>query len=183
VESLKIVGSSVLGAVLYGVLHDQVTARICVEYFTIGHPHLLATESPIWLGLAWGILGTWWVGLALGLALVFVARRGPGPRRTSRSLRRPIAILLASMAVLSVLGGFAGLALARAGWVILLEPSSSRVSAEHHVNFIAVLWAHWASYLSGVVGGLALVWSVWRGRRLQRAGAARADAAAELDAR
>jgi hypothetical protein len=27
----------VLAAVVYGVLHDQVTARICVEYFTIGH--------------------------------------------------------------------------------------------------------------------------------------------------
>ena len=96
-EGLKIVGSGVLGAVLYGVLHDEVTARICVESFTIGHPRILAKE--------------------------------------------------------------------------------------HHVSFIAVLWAHWASDLSGVVGALALVWSVSRVRRLQRAGVARSDVAAELDAR
>jgi hypothetical protein len=45
-ETCKIVFLSVAAAILYGILQDQVTARICVEYFTIGHlPVFPATES------------------------------------------------------------------------------------------------------------------------------------------
>ena len=69
--ALRIIGLCVLAAVLYGVAHDQVTARVCVEYFTIGHPRILATESPTVLGLAWGVIATWWVGLVLGAPLAF----------------------------------------------------------------------------------------------------------------
>src|ERR1044071_7564566 len=39
-EFLRIVALALGAAILNGVLHDQVTARICVEYFTIGHPPL-----------------------------------------------------------------------------------------------------------------------------------------------
>ncbi|MFI5379272.1 MAG: hypothetical protein ACHRHE_08245 [Tepidisphaerales bacterium] len=34
----------ILAAVCYGIVHDQVTARICVEYFTIGHPPVFLTD-------------------------------------------------------------------------------------------------------------------------------------------
>jgi hypothetical protein len=37
-ESVKIIALCVGAAIAYGVLQDQVTARVCVEYFTIGHP-------------------------------------------------------------------------------------------------------------------------------------------------
>src|SRR5438105_3328307 len=37
-ESAKILLLSVATAVAYGIVQDQVTARVCVEYFTIGHP-------------------------------------------------------------------------------------------------------------------------------------------------
>jgi len=37
--------SCILAAVFYGILHDQITARICVEYFTIGHPIVFGTET------------------------------------------------------------------------------------------------------------------------------------------
>jgi hypothetical protein len=36
IESLKIVVLCIVAAIAYGILHDQVTARVCVEYFTIG---------------------------------------------------------------------------------------------------------------------------------------------------
>lgn len=67
---LRIILLCVAVAVVYDVLHDQVTARLCVEYFTIAHPPLFDTDDPTLLGLAWGALATWWVGLALGVALV-----------------------------------------------------------------------------------------------------------------
>ncbi len=56
-------------AIGYGILHDEVTARICVEYFTVGHPDLFGTDSPTLLGIGWGIVATWWAGLLLGIPL------------------------------------------------------------------------------------------------------------------
>ena len=54
----KIVGMSIIAAVLYGIAHDQITARICVEYFTIGHPPIFGTDDATLLGLGWGIFAT-----------------------------------------------------------------------------------------------------------------------------
>jgi len=30
-KSLSIIGMSILACVIYGILHDQITARLCVE--------------------------------------------------------------------------------------------------------------------------------------------------------
>ena len=42
-ECLKILLLSLAAVVGYGVLHDQVTARVCPEYFTVGHPPVFGT--------------------------------------------------------------------------------------------------------------------------------------------
>ncbi len=73
---LAIVVLSILACVTYGVIHDQITARICVEYFTIGHPQIIASESPTMLGFVWGVIATWWVGAILGVLLATAARIG-----------------------------------------------------------------------------------------------------------
>lgn len=72
-EGFKIVLLCIVSAVVYGILHDQVTARVCVEYFTIGHPQVFQTESPTLLALGWGIIATWWSGLLVGIALAFTS--------------------------------------------------------------------------------------------------------------
>lgn len=161
----KIVGLCILAAITYGVVHDQVTARICVEYFTIGHPRIFNTESPTLLGLGWGIVATWWVGLLLGVPLAFVATRGETPRRSARSLVRPILILLACMAAMSVVAGILGYVLAANGWIILVGPLASEIPTDRHVPFITDLWAHSASYLAGFVGGIVLIRQVWKSRK------------------
>ena len=61
-ESLKIILLCVLAAIVYGILHDQVTARVCVEYFTIGHPPIFHTDDPTLLAFGWGVIATWWMG-------------------------------------------------------------------------------------------------------------------------
>ena len=104
-EALKIVGLCLAAATGYGVVHDQITARICVEYFTVGHDNPFPTDSPTLLGLAWGIFATWWVGLIIGVALVVAARVGKRPKRTAASLVRPVLRLLAVMAVSALLAG------------------------------------------------------------------------------
>jgi hypothetical protein len=57
---IAIVALAVAAGIAYGILHDQVTARVCLEYFTIGHPPLIPSQSPTLLAIAWGIVATWW---------------------------------------------------------------------------------------------------------------------------
>jgi len=163
-QAIAIICLSVLSCTLYGVLHDQVTARICVEYFTIGHPPVFNTTSPTLLAFGWGVIATWWVGILLGVPLALAARAGPWPRRDVRSLFRPLIILMGVCALSACLAGTIGYFLARNGTVWLVEPLASRVPESRHVPFLTDLWAHSASYLVGFIGGLVLVIVVVIGR-------------------
>jgi len=164
-ESLSILALCVVAAIVYGVLHDLVTAHVCVEYFTIGHPPMFGTESPVLLALGWGVVATWWVGAFLGAVLIVAARFGSRPKRSARSLVWPVAQLMAVVGVFALGAGLLGWVLARAGAVYLLEPLSSNIPPEKHVAFLADLWAHSASYLSGFVGGLVVCARVCFARR------------------
>src|ERR1041384_2373253 len=106
--SLKIVLLGLCAAVGYGILHDQVTARVCVEYFTVGHPRIIASTSPTILGFVWGVLATWWVGLPLGCLLALAARAGPWSQLRAADLRTSVMILLVVMAICAALAGFIG---------------------------------------------------------------------------
>jgi hypothetical protein len=53
-QFLAIVLISIVAAISYGILHDQITARVCVEYFTMGHAPIFGTDDPTLLGLGWG---------------------------------------------------------------------------------------------------------------------------------
>jgi hypothetical protein len=163
-QALAIIVLCTCTAIVYGILQDQVTARVCVEYFTIGHPRIFATESPTLLAVGWGVVATWWVGLLLGVGLALAARTGEWPKRDVRSLVKPLAILMGITAAFALLAGVVGYLLADAGAVILLEPLASRVPAEKHVAFLTDLWAHLASYLVGGVGGIVVIVRVWRSR-------------------
>ncbi|WP_425615267.1 hypothetical protein NA78x_005182 [Anatilimnocola sp. NA78] len=165
-QSLGIVLTCVAAAIAYGIVHDQVTARVCVEYFTIGHPPIFGTEDPTLLGFGWGVIATWWVGLGLGIPLAIVARAGSRPKRSLASLLRPMATLMIVMAVCALTAGIIGWLLARAGAVFLVGEIAERVPADRHEAFLADLWAHSASYLVGFVGGIVVMIVVWRSRKL-----------------
>jgi hypothetical protein len=150
--------------VVYGILHDQVTARVCLEYFTIGHPPVFDTDSPTWLGIGWGIIATWWVGLLVGIPLAIAARAGQRPRRGARSLLRPVFGLLLVMAIFALVAGIAGYVWGGRGAVFLLEPLASQVRRDRHARFLADLWVHSTSYLIGLVGGIVVIVRVWRSR-------------------
>ena len=170
-KGVAIVFLSVGSAIGYGIVHDLVTARVCVEYFTIGHPPIFRTESPTLLALGWGVVATWWMGVLLGVPLACCSRLGPVPRVEPRDLLKPIAILLVAMAVMALIAGVSGYAAARSGRIVLLPPLADRVPASKHPAFFADLWAHVASYAVGFFGGLGLcAASVIRRRRLAAAG-------------
>jgi len=161
---LSIIGLCIGSAVLYGILHDQITSRICVEYFTIGHADIFGTRDPTLLGIGWGIIATWWAGLILGIPLAIAARVGNRPRRSASSLVRPIAILLLMMGVCAMVAGVIGWTLSSQGAVVLTGWLASAVPSDRHVAFLTDAWAHWASYAVGFVGGCVLIASVWRSR-------------------
>jgi hypothetical protein len=146
----------IVAAIIYGVIHDQITARICVEYFTIGHPPVFGTDDPTLLALGWGVIATWWVGLILGLLLALSSRLGSWPRFSAAQLVRPLAIMLAVVGVLALVAGTVGHVAATRGGVWLVEPMASRVPADRHVAFLTDLWAHLASYIAGFLGGIVL---------------------------
>ena len=162
-----IVALCVLASIVYGILHDQVTARVCVEYFTLGHPRIIESESPTLLAFAWGVVATWWMGLFLGILVALFSCVGHRPTLGPRDLLRPMAILLGVMAALALLAGIAGYAAAKDGRVILLPPLAERLPRVRHAAFIADLWAHRASYATGLLGAIVLCKRivVWRRRR------------------
>ena len=108
-ESLRIVAVCMLAAVGYGILHDLITAHVCVEYFTEWHPQIVSSRNPVVLALVWGVVATWWVGALLGMLLAIVARAGRRyPKLALSQLARPIAYVLGIAGVAALALGLAG---------------------------------------------------------------------------
>ena len=147
-ESVKIVVLCVLAACTYGIVHDQVTARVCVEYFTVAHPPILnATEDPTLLALGWGVIATWWVGLPMEPA----ARDRRADRRQDQarqaSLVGPGVLLLAAMGSIALIAGILGYVVAEHGNVWL------------PANLAFAISPHRASvFQADLSGALGVVW-------------------------
>lgn len=178
-ERLAILGMSILAAVTYGVVHDQITARLCVEYFSIFHPHLINSQSPTLLGLAWGVAATWWVGAILGVPLAIAARIGRAPKIAPAGLIVPLTVMLSATGACAAVAGVVGYGLARSG---VIANDADLMEFLPHLNFnayIAVSFVHVASYFGGAIAGIALVvWTVVRRTAMARAAAAEQGGAA-----
>jgi len=152
-------------AIAYGLIHDQVTAHLCVEYFSVAHPPVFRTSSPFLLALGWGVIATWWVGFPLGLGLAAAARLGPSPRLTLRDLWPAVLALMFVTAIAAVVSGVTGAVLVATGrspvpggWGAIIPPGKQ-------VAFSADAWAHLASYGVGSAGGLVVIgYAIWRRR-------------------
>lgn len=162
---LAIVALSVAAAVVYGILHDQITARVCVEYFTVGHARIVDSDDPTVLGLVWGVVATWWAGLMLGIPLALAARVGSRPKRSVKSLVRPVLGLLGLMAAFAVAAGLVGFTLARSGNVMLPGELKEKLTPDKLAAFQACLLAHQTSYNVAFVGGGMLIAWVWVSRK------------------
>jgi hypothetical protein len=156
----------VLAAITYGIIHDQITAHLCVEYFTLAHPPIFHTDSPTILAFCWGIAATIWIGLALGVMLALVSQGGAAPPCPFSQLVRSVLILLGVMAASALFAGLLGFELSRHLIIHLPEDFASIIPTQSHDRFMAVWFAHGASYLSGLTGSACLVLRIWtrRGR-------------------
>ncbi len=164
-KSIAIILMCVVTCVVYGIIHDQITARICVEYFTIGHPPVFGTDDPTLLGLGWGLIATWWVGVLIGVPLATACRAGSWPKREPRTLWRPLIRLAIVSFIIAVVAGLVGWTAASKGGVFLVGTIADRVPSDRHVPYLVDLWAHSASYLVGFFGGMVLIVFVLLGRQ------------------
>jgi hypothetical protein len=160
----KIILFSVAAAITYGVLHDQVTARLCIEYFTVAHPPIFPFTSPTLIALCWGITATVFIGLVLGLLLALVAHSGSQPALPASRLYAPVARLLVVMALAASTSGVCGFLLAQHGTISIPDDFAEMIPAVRHHEFMAVWFAHCASYLVGLSGSAFLVFRLWRSR-------------------
>jgi hypothetical protein len=157
----KVILLCTLAAIAYGIIHDQITAHLCVEYFTIAHPPLFHTTSPTILGFCWGIAATIGIGVVLGAILAEVSQSEGPPPYPIRSLARSLLLLLAIMAVSAFLAGLIGYQLSRHSIVSLPETLIYQIPSARHDRFMAVWFAHGASYLVGLAGGTFLILRLW----------------------
>ena len=100
----------------------------------------------------------------LGLALAVAARVGKRAKVSAAALAPPVMKLLVLMASSAFLAGLSGYLLAEHGSLTLVGEWGDRVPYARHSRFLADLWAHNASYLSGIVGGLFVVGATYRRR-------------------
>jgi hypothetical protein len=156
-EFLKIIFLCIISAITYGIIHDQITARVCVEYFTIGHPPVFHTNSPTWLGLGWGVIATWWVGFFLGVPLAIVSSVGKRPQLTAKQLAPSILKLLCVMAIFALFAGVTGYLLVSHGTIQLPEFVVQAIPANKRIVFMADWFSHLTSYLVGFVGGIVVI--------------------------
>jgi hypothetical protein len=147
-EHLKIVALCVVASVVYGILHDQITVRVCVEYFTMFHPPIFQTRSLTMLTIGWGVIATWWVGLPLRLLLSLAARSGPRPPLPASALIRPVGQLLLFMSTCTLLAGILGFFLASQGFFEDQEWIAPVLSSSWYPRFVADA--------AGLLGGIML---------------------------
>ena len=121
-----IFAGSVAAACLYGIAHDQFTARVCPEYFTEGFHRkmvekwpdswlkrtLLTTKSPTKLGVLWGVLASWKMGALCSVPLILASRVGSWPKLGMKDLAAPAALALGVMGLYSLKEGRRGYELA-----------------------------------------------------------------------
>ena len=161
IDALKVL-LCIAATVVYGIVHDQFTARICLEYFTVFHPPIFPTQSPNPLALGRGVLATGWIGAFLGRLLALAARIGLKPKLTARDIFPFVEASCWSW--VRVLLSPEWLAIySPAAWI---APPPFVAGAPHLVasTFMADWWAHSASYASGLFGGMAIGILVYRKR-------------------
>jgi hypothetical protein len=164
VKTAQIILLSILAASTYGIAHDEITVRLCIEYFTVAHPPLFHTTSPTLLALCWGVAATVGIGAALGVVLALVSQsRGAAPYSVAR-LGRSILVLLTVMGASAFTAGVVGYQLSRRGFISIPAGLAETIPAHQHHRFMAVWFAHGASYLVGLAGGALLCFRVWQAR-------------------
>ncbi len=154
----------------YGMVQDQVSARLCPEYFTVFHPPVPGLTDPTLLGIAWGFLWACGGGLILGYVAGVVATAGTQPPLAPRDALRPFLTLLVVVGLMTALAGYSVHRHAEMFGVTLDPELAAGCPPERQRALLIVACAHFVTYATSAVGGVAVcVWlGIERGRRADR---------------
>lgn len=166
-KAFRIVAISLGGTVGYAVIQDQITTRICFEYFTVAHPVLLGLpQHPTVLGLAWGVLGSLFGAIFGGISLAFCCHLGKRPLLPAKKAAIIVLAVLIVMGLTTVISGTIGSQLASSGKIPVDETLGYDIPPDKHVAFWTVAYAHFGTYSAGISGGVlaCFVAIFWRTR-------------------
>lgn len=141
-----IVGLGLAAGVAFGLLQTAATALVC-EFDPAG-----MVVHPV-------------IGVILGLGLATASRLGSRPKRSWRSLVRPLLMLLGLMTAFAIGAGLIGFTLARSGNVMLPPAVKEQIPKAKWEAFQGCALAHQASYNVAFIGGGMLVAWVWVSRK------------------
>jgi hypothetical protein len=154
----------------YAILQDQVSARLCPEYFTVLHNPIPGLTDPTLLGIAWGFLGAWWGGALMGYFAGIAATAGRKPPLGPRELVRPMLVLVLAVGTVTAITGLSVWHYA-AVFEVRLDPGlTGAVPAENRRGLFVVACYHLTAYAAGVVGSVVLLGWIWRERTGRAAG-------------
>ena len=164
---LSLIGKSTLAAILaaiaYGLIHDQITIRICPEYFTVWHPHIVDTENLTLLALCWGVVATWWMGFLLGLPLGCAAALGQKPLLPFRQVLKCLGMILAASGIGAILTGAIAAFSHFEAPIYVMGEQIAAMGADVRHRFTIDLLVHNASY--DIAPFATLIYIVWIVRR------------------
>lgn len=154
--SILIVILSIIFASLFGILHDQVTYRICNEYFTkfkfiqfgLTESDNTTVANPLVAVSIVGVLATWWVGIFIGIILGSTGLIFPDHRKMLQATLYALWLTF----LITILLSFTGFIIGR---FYLIKTGVSWWQPEHLINkdgFIIAGSIHNFSYLGGLAG-------------------------------
>ena len=188
-DFFKIMLLGFLGTIIYGIAQDQITARLCIEYFNseaaAHHKNLLDnfkaneyvkkifpngidTNSPSIVALIWGIAATWWVGLPFGIATSIVGRCGSTlPKLKTNELIQPAMLAFLATAIAAIIAGITGYSEYKLNDNFIEPRGTGLIPQDKRAFFVANSYAHGAAYVVGGISSVLLV--LWTfGKRISK---------------
>jgi|GEM_PF-494911 len=169
-EGLRILGGCVLAAVCYGIALDLVTIVFYPSYLSFFHPPLGRLHNPLLLAFAWGILGSWWVGVAGSLPVMAVAGIGKRPPATWKGIAPELLVMLGVSFLLANLVGLAGYLYPEGVGSSMIGGFAGMADFTPHVfddrGFIAMYVQHAVSYRLAAIACIVLLARIPAKRRI-----------------
>lgn len=162
---------SVIAALLYGAINDQITVTISPEYFLYGKElYKTIGEDPPPAALRCeaakvGLKATWSAGLIFGVALLIANNPFRSlPRLSNRRLLLYLPLIVLTAAACGVVGGWLGY---RGHLTGLDSDFSDLIDANMYrpYRFMAAWGVHLGGYAGGLVGTIVAAVLIWNVRR------------------
>jgi hypothetical protein len=159
-QAIRFLLSVVALACLFGVALDLVTAHVWVDYFTLHHPKVVESKSPIVMALVWGVGASWWFGAVAAGILWWFNRRRPHPVPAGTLIRWTArAMVVLWLVMMAVLGGIYAL-------IGLLPMEARRPTFDIDRRAMAVALTHQTEYVLGAIVLIVLMVLVARRSRI-----------------